>query len=345
MVTIGLVGLLYSGRFPVMGTHEDPREADVSEVRFTVAWDDCGQQRHENSRGNSESPASFYLSSENETEETQEREETSGLKIESSSKEVSVSEEVSGGRVSSPEESTELFIERSAFPEGADFEITKKEARWGFGEMRGAGFYVDVEVSEQPREPVEMRLHYSEEDLYKTVEESLRIYYYNPETAVWEGLPEGGVDTEKNFVWAMVPHFSRYGILGQPEKDNSTVTTSVTVLNVAPTAGAVTINPDEDDPGIKVNKTGSNRTVTAWLTATDNNLASDITSGTCDWVGPTTGYMGESASLNTLSDTERNVTCTHVFTGDDESGSWTVNVTATDDDSASANSTESFEYG
>lgn len=42
----------------------------------------------------------------------------------------------------------------------------------------------------------------------------LRIYFYNESIGEWEEVPEQGINTQENYVWAKVTHFSSYGLFG-----------------------------------------------------------------------------------------------------------------------------------
>jgi len=56
----------------------------------------------------------------------------------------------------------------------------------------------------------------SQISLYGIDESSLRIYYYNLSSGIWEvyNSPYGGVDTENNVVWAITTHFSIFAVFG-----------------------------------------------------------------------------------------------------------------------------------
>lgn len=53
-------------------------------------------------------------------------------------------------------------------------------------------------------------------------EDTLRLYYYNDITQTWEKYddPNGGVDTDDNYVWARITHFSIWGVFGNEEEDD-----------------------------------------------------------------------------------------------------------------------------
>ncbi len=60
-----------------------------------------------------------------------------------------------------------------------------------------------------------LRVYYSQEEIEGINENSLELYYYNESTGSWERLPNQGINTEKNYVWAEVTHFSTYGLFGE----------------------------------------------------------------------------------------------------------------------------------
>lgn len=325
LVMFGLVGLLLHGVPSVAEPKGVSRDVAGPDVEFAVKWNEVVATEREIAGGNA--PASISLSNTSASE----------IKVSKISNESAV--------IAAPKTNTELVVERDAFPDDVNIKITKTKFRESTNGLRSAIFYVDVDVDKQPTKPVELRLSYTNADVIRVLENTLRIYYYNPEFDFWEPLSVGGVNTKENYVWAMVPHFSRYGIFGQPEKDNTTVSTSVTVLNAAPIAAAISMNPDDKpEAGIQVNKTGGDVVVSAWMTATDNNKAPDLVNGTCDWIGPSSSYMAEVVGMETTSTTTRNATCSHTFNGADESGTWTVNMTVMDDNSATDNTKKAFTY-
>lgn len=61
-----------------------------------------------------------------------------------------------------------------------------------------------------------IKIYYKEEEIKEIKEESLRIYRWNETKAEWELIP-GGVNTEENYVWGNITHFSIFGIFGEPE--------------------------------------------------------------------------------------------------------------------------------
>ncbi len=76
--------------------------------------------------------------------------------------------------------------------------------------------YLDILVSDSfldAMESARIRVSYSEENVPEGLNESsLRLYYWNSTNNGWDPLAVGGVNTEENYVWANVSHFSTYGV-------------------------------------------------------------------------------------------------------------------------------------
>lgn len=61
--------------------------------------------------------------------------------------------------------------------------------------------------------PVRIEVEYDPEELPDGLDESkLKIYRYNDETEMWDLVAHQGVDVDRNIVWAVLDHFSIFGI-------------------------------------------------------------------------------------------------------------------------------------
>ena len=72
----------------------------------------------------------------------------------------------------------------------------------------------DINVTAQPQQPVKLTIAYQPEKVLGINEDSLAIYYFNPDTGKWEKI-ESKVDKLNHTVTAEVGHFSQYTILGE----------------------------------------------------------------------------------------------------------------------------------
>lgn len=63
----------------------------------------------------------------------------------------------------------------------------------------------------QFNEPAEVELSYKMADLTGIDENSLKVFYFNETTQLWE-LIGGVVDTSKKKITVYLPHFSRYAL-------------------------------------------------------------------------------------------------------------------------------------
>lgn len=233
---------------------------------------------------------------------------------------------------------TALRMDKESFPEGVSFGVKKVEGFISQGQAEGIGFYVSIDVNNQPSKPIELKVSYDESELGGISEKTLRMYHFNEDSQAWEIVAPSGVNTEENYVWAKVSHFSDYGPMGGGPNWNS-LWANATVINVLPSFGSISLNPAS--PITKADGT----VVSSWVTITDNNGYGDITSGRCDWVGPTTSFMNESASIVMLSDSTVNFTCSRTFNSSHESGSWELNMTAIDGVLTNSSAQKQFEYG
>ncbi|NQU79629.1 hypothetical protein HQ545_07705 [Candidatus Woesearchaeota archaeon] len=57
-----------------------------------------------------------------------------------------------------------------------------------------------------------IEITYNDSEISGMVESRLRMYYYNETSGDWQLEPTQGVNTENNFIWANVTHFSLFGV-------------------------------------------------------------------------------------------------------------------------------------
>ena len=60
-----------------------------------------------------------------------------------------------------------------------------------------------------------LKIYYTDDDVRNFIEGSLMVYLYNEIAGDWEAVPAQGINTEGNYVWANVTHFSSYGLFGK----------------------------------------------------------------------------------------------------------------------------------
>jgi len=78
-----------------------------------------------------------------------------------------------------------------------------------------------IETDETFNENLEwaiITLNYSESDLPNNINEStLKLYYYNETSNLWELIEDSYVNKTQNYIWANITHFSEYGIFGETD--------------------------------------------------------------------------------------------------------------------------------
>lgn len=74
--------------------------------------------------------------------------------------------------------------------------------------------YVDIESNTLNITSVKILLYYNESEIAALDENTLKIYYYNETSKQWDVLPSV-VNTAGNYVYAVVPHLSLYGLFGE----------------------------------------------------------------------------------------------------------------------------------
>lgn len=90
---------------------------------------------------------------------------------------------------------------------------------------------IDIEVDDNTKPSLLwslIKIFYDDAELTAAnIDEStLKMYYYNESAAEWQLLPDQGVDTENNYVWANVTHSSTYGVFGNSPSSISSVDNS-----------------------------------------------------------------------------------------------------------------------
>lgn len=73
---------------------------------------------------------------------------------------------------------------------------------------------VSIEMDESIIEYVIIKMYYTDAEIEGTDESDLKLYHYNKISGDWEPIPDQGVNTDDNYVWANVTHLSTYGLFG-----------------------------------------------------------------------------------------------------------------------------------
>ena len=74
--------------------------------------------------------------------------------------------------------------------------------------------YVEIESAAAAISSVKIIIYYNDSEIATIDENTLKIYYYNESSKVWDAL-ESTVNASGNYVSAVVPHLSWYGLFGQ----------------------------------------------------------------------------------------------------------------------------------
>lgn len=78
------------------------------------------------------------------------------------------------------------------------------------------GNYLQITVSNESVEVnATIRMYYTDEQIAGLDENSLALYYWDADAGDWVAVPSH-VNTEENYVWAVVDHFSLWAIFGTP---------------------------------------------------------------------------------------------------------------------------------
>jgi hypothetical protein len=73
---------------------------------------------------------------------------------------------------------------------------------------------IDIDMNGSIIEYVIIKVYYTDSEISGLDEDSLNLYRYNETSGEWEVL-DSQVNTEQNYVWANVTHFSVYGVFGE----------------------------------------------------------------------------------------------------------------------------------
>ncbi|MBI4153761.1 hypothetical protein HY501_00335, partial [Candidatus Woesearchaeota archaeon] len=85
--------------------------------------------------------------------------------------------------------------------------------------------YVNLESNAANISSVKIILYYNDSDIAALDENTLKIYYYNETSKAWDALPST-VNASGNYVYAVVPHLSLYGLFGEQSGSDSGNTVS-----------------------------------------------------------------------------------------------------------------------
>ncbi len=81
------------------------------------------------------------------------------------------------------------------------------------------GLYIEIESNELNSSTLDwivIKAYYNESELPSGIDEtSLRLYWYNNATGIWEEVTPGGVNTIENYVWGNTTHLSTYSVGGE----------------------------------------------------------------------------------------------------------------------------------
>ena len=207
--------------------------------------------------------------------------------------------------------------------------------------------YVEIEtdIPSDEIEEIEVRIYYDEADVNPPPEDTLRPYYWNSQTSNWEPIPNSGVNTDENYVWFITDHLSLYSIQGT----NADLAMTATVGNVNPTIDIVTITPDDDNvtAGVQIDPNPlANKSVTITVEASDDNGFDDVASVTAAITGPhavadSPVALAKTGNIDTTTDTYAAAFNMEYFC---TTGTYTINVTATDVNGLKGSLTADFTF-
>jgi hypothetical protein len=84
------------------------------------------------------------------------------------------------------------------------------------GKWKPVGTCIQIVVSnESATVNATIRMYYTDQQIEGLDENSLTIHYWNATLSEWVAV-DSHVDTEENYVWAIVNHFSIWAVMGQP---------------------------------------------------------------------------------------------------------------------------------
>jgi len=120
------------------------------------------------------------------------------------------------------------------------------------------GKYITITSYIESLESAIIKLYYTDAEVSAAGldESSLRLSYYNVSSDEWTEYddPDGGVDTNNNYVWANVTHFSLFGVFGNsaggqgPGGSNSLRTFGIG--NITPAAVTPAVTPETETPAV-----------------------------------------------------------------------------------------------
>ena len=109
----------------------------------------------------------------------------------------------------------EILVTTDLFDERIEIEETTNSTTLNIDSL-APGRYVNISVSANISDALKsalIKVYYSEELIPdNTSELSLSLFYWNDTNRGWEPMAICGLNTEENYVWARVSHFSIYGI-------------------------------------------------------------------------------------------------------------------------------------
>ncbi|MBS3116496.1 hypothetical protein J4421_02760 [Candidatus Woesearchaeota archaeon] len=80
--------------------------------------------------------------------------------------------------------------------------------------------YINIESNLTNVSSVKIFLYYNDNEIVALDENTLKIYYYNETSRQWDALPST-VNKSGNYVYAVVPHLSLYGLFGEVQSSSS----------------------------------------------------------------------------------------------------------------------------
>ncbi len=82
--------------------------------------------------------------------------------------------------------------------------------------------FIEIEASNELKSNlsvITIRVNYSGSDLTGIDESSLRLYWWNESSSVWDALADSGVDATNKIVWGNVTHLSLFGVFDSSSDD------------------------------------------------------------------------------------------------------------------------------
>ncbi len=121
---------------------------------------------------------------------------------------------------------TKLEIEAGAAPAGVEVVEYSYNVKNETPSATSVNRYIDLQSDEPTISSVKIILYYNDSEIAALDENTLKIYYYNETSKVWDAL-SSVVNTTENYVDATVPHLSLYGLFGeQPSSASGSISSS-----------------------------------------------------------------------------------------------------------------------